>query len=132
MHLNTGVNSRDTDNIRYKTQNKNKQNKNTTHKANYEQHGPHQKIGGEIVNGTQFLLLIRHPPCYSYIQSSPEKMNTGGKSVPWWPEAAKLNLISTRKGNCKLQIVKVYTCNICFLKVYTCAICFSSCLLNTL
>jgi hypothetical protein len=34
----------------------------------------HQKTGSEtrvLVKGKQFLLLIRHPPCYTYIQSSP-------------------------------------------------------------
>ena len=37
----------------------------------YEQHGPHQKP--EMNSVAQFLLLIRHPPCYSYIQSSSVK-----------------------------------------------------------
>ena len=27
-----------------------------------------------FAKGKQFLLLIRHPPCYSYIQSSPVKV----------------------------------------------------------
>jgi len=29
-----------------------------------------------LPKGKQFLLLIRHPPCYSYIQSSPVKVLT--------------------------------------------------------
>jgi hypothetical protein len=37
-----------------------------------EQHGKKTKTGmnsGVLAKGKQFLLLIRHPPCYSYIQS---------------------------------------------------------------
>ena len=35
-----------------------------------EQPGPAKKTTGELVKGKQFLLLIIHPPGYSYIQSS--------------------------------------------------------------
>jgi hypothetical protein len=34
----------------------------------YEQYGYHEN------NRELFLLLVRHPPCYSYIQSSPVKV----------------------------------------------------------
>jgi hypothetical protein len=51
--------------------------KNTTHKIKKDdQHWPHQKPEWTqvLAKSKQFLLLISHLPCYSYIQSSPVKV----------------------------------------------------------
>ena len=70
--------SRETDNIgyaRYRT--KTNKAKNTTHKNKKDdQHWPHQKQEWTqvLAKSKQFLLLISHLPCYSYIQSSPVKV----------------------------------------------------------
>jgi len=72
-HLTTlkpGTNSRDTDNIGHKTQNKDNQNKNTTQKTKtMSNRDPKIKPGvnSDTRKGNQLMLLIRHPPCYSYI-----------------------------------------------------------------
>ena len=57
----------------HKTQNEDKQSgKLNTESLKNEQQGPRQ-IPGVLTNGKQFLLLIRHPLFYSYIQSSQGK-----------------------------------------------------------
>ena len=57
----------------HKTQNEDKQSgKLNTENLKNEQQGPRQ-IPGVLTNGKQFLLLIRHPLFYSYIQSSQGK-----------------------------------------------------------
>jgi hypothetical protein len=61
--------SRDTINIEQTTQNDIYKTGSTTQKTkNDEQHGPDQKqnrVNLVLVKGKQFLLLLRHPSCYS-------------------------------------------------------------------
>jgi len=47
---------------------------NTTHKTKMPDHTKNRGWTHVLAKGKQFLFLIRHPPCYSYIQSIPIKV----------------------------------------------------------
>jgi hypothetical protein len=53
----------------------------TTHKTKTRASQTTYKTGSELVKGKQFLLLIKHPPCYSCIQSNPVKLLAVTKEI---------------------------------------------------